>query len=315
MNQGAVLYLGPSDVLPVVQEELSEYSVIHAASTEEVGAVIPGCVGVIDASMKIRFDASIISRASSLRAFATATTGATHIDRHALEARGVPLLTLQGQSEFLRNITPAAELSWMLLMMCARRARPAVQHVLDGRWDRTQFPGHMLNGRSLGIIGCGRIGQWMARYGAAFGMVVRGHDPGLTRWPDGIERCELDEVLGTCDFVSLHVPYSEQLRGMIGAVQVRRMKQGCIFINTARGELVDESALRDAILDGHLGGIGVDVLCGEPDTAGHPLVELAKISPNVVVTPHIGGFSPDALSKVVRFACARLCSALGEGVP
>lgn len=310
MSGTTILYLGPSDLRQLVASEFPSFEVRHASTETQVDEIVADCVGVMDASMRIRFDAERIGRARALRVYATATTGATHVDQSALASRGIPLLTLQGQSEFLRNITPAAELSWMLLMMCARQARPAIQHVLEGKWDRTMFPGHMLNGRSIGIIGCGRIGQWMARYATAFGMTVRGCDPAIADWPAGIQRCGMQEALSESDFVTIHVGFSEDLRGMIGAEQIRMMKRGCIFINTSRGELVDEQALADAVADGHIGGVGIDVLRGEPDTAAHPLVALARDNPRVVVTPHIGGFSPDALARVVRFGCGRLRSAL-----
>jgi phosphoglycerate dehydrogenase-like enzyme len=312
MNKSHILYLGPADLVEFVRGQLSDFVVEFAFNPEEVDAVIDKCVGVLDASMRIRFDKNRINRAILLRVYATATTGATHVDQTTLQSREIQLLTLQGQSDFLRNITPAAELSWMLLMMCARQVRPALQHVLDGKWDRTQFPGHMLNGRSIGIIGCGRIGQWMAQYATAFGMSVSGFDPGIKDWPKSIRRLELDELLSQSDFLSLHVSFSESLRMMIDSGKIRQMKRGAIFINTSRGELVDEQALITAIIEGRLGGLGVDVLTGEPEISNHPLIELARTHSNVVITPHIGGFSPDALSRVIEFSCQRLKLALRE---
>jgi D-3-phosphoglycerate dehydrogenase len=251
------------------------------------------------------------SAAPSLRVVATATTGADHIDAAALAARGIPLLTLQGQTAVLRELTPAAEHSWLLLMACARRLRAATEHVLAAGWERTEFPGLMLRGRTLGLIGCGRIGQWMARYAAAFGLNVLGYDPHLRDWPPTIQSSPLLELLAASDFVSLHVPMTPQTTGLVTRAHFEAMKPGAIFVNTSRGGLVDEGALLDALRSGHLAGAGLDVLQGEPDVRDHPLRRYAEGHPNLVITPHIGGFSPDAVATVVAFSARRILQELG----
>src|SRR5207253_2678396 len=108
------------------------------------------------------------------------------IDTDALERRSIPLLTLKGQDELLRSLTPAAELTWLLVLASARRLAQARAHVLEGGWDRALFPGVMLNGKTLGIIGCGRIGTWVAGYGKAFGMRCIARDPFVEFFPDEV---------------------------------------------------------------------------------------------------------------------------------
>jgi D-3-phosphoglycerate dehydrogenase len=270
-------------------------------------------VAILDASMQVRFDRVLLNQAPHLRVISTATTGADHIDSKALAERHVPLLTLRGETEVLRNLTPAAELSWMLLLACARRLKGAMRHVLEGQWLREEFPGIMLKGKILGIIGCGRIGSWMARYARAFDMDVLGYDPFVDPWPTQIRQSDLDSLLSLADFISIHVHLSDQTRGMLGAREFGLMKPGTILLNTSRGGLIDEQALLQVLLEGRIGAAGIDVLEGEPTIEHHPLVDYARTHDNLIITPHIGGFSPDAVKVVVAHAARRIRTVLHSG--
>ena len=304
-----LLYLGPDDQLEFVRNRLgSDYVVVQALDAATARAEIKDAAFVLDAYMRIRFDGPMIESADALRAFVTATTGADHVDAAALASRGIPLLTLRGQTDVLRDLTPAAELSWMLIMACARGARAAIDEVLAGTWNRNNHPGLMLRGRVLGIVGCGRIGEWVSRYAGAFGMTCLGCDPHLKQFPQGVRAVALAELLTQADVVSVHVPLNDETRGLLGAAELARIKRGAILVNTSRGEIVDEGALLDALRDGRLRAVGLDVLVGEPDVARHPLVEYARTHPNVIITPHIGGFSPDALREVLAFCCRRIAA-------
>lgn len=306
-----VLYLGPADMYADVQHWLQDFQVEYAGSDDDVDSRIAECAAVLDASMRIRFPAARLARAQKLKLYVTATTGADHVDGKALADRGIPLLTLKGQRELLSKLTPAAEHSWLLLMSCARQLRAAVGQVLDGEWDRTLHPGTMLRGKTLGLIGCGRIGGWMARYASAFGMRVVGFDPHTVDWPEQVERRHsLEEVLREGDFVSVHVPLTEETAGLLGRPQLEHMKPRAVLVNTSRGEIVDEAALLDGLLSGRIGAAGLDVLTGEPHIHEHPLVMYARSHHNLVITPHIGGFSPDAVRTVLEYSCGRIRSGL-----
>jgi D-3-phosphoglycerate dehydrogenase len=313
-NSATVMYLGPADMLEHLRAHLPlAVKVCMPVSEQEVDEVLSTCDVVLDASMQIRFSAARVARAERLKWYITATTGADHVDASALAARGIPLLTLRGRSDVLCNVTAAAEHSWLLLLACARRLRGAVDHVLDGKWQRTEHPGLMLRGRSLGIIGCGRIGGWMSRYARAFGMRCVGFDPFLLPPHETIELMELEPVLQTADFVSVHVPLTDVTRGLVGAREIGLMKKGVVLINTSRGEIVDQDALLEALRSEQIAAAGLDVLSGEPDIAMHPLVEYARRHHNLIITPHIGGFSPDAVRYVLEFSCRRIQSLLSTG--
>jgi D-3-phosphoglycerate dehydrogenase len=141
----------------------------------------------------------------------------------------------------------------------------------------------------------------MARYAQAFGMSVVGYDPYQDTLPDGVERVTLAEMFGQCDFVSVHVHLSDETRGLISRELLEAAKIGLVLINTSRGAIVDEAALVHGLASGRISGAGLDVLDGEPDTANHPLVLYSQTHDNLLITPHCGGFSPDA----VRLVCAR----------
>ncbi len=303
-----LLYLGPSDSTALVGRTLGDgWTVMRAEPSEaSVDALIADCEFLLDASMKVPLDAARLRRAQSLRAVFTATTGANHIDSAALENRGIPLFTLKGQRDVLHRVNAAAELSWLLLMACARGLRGAIEHVMDGGWDRTQFPGLQLRGRTLGILGCGRNGCWMAAYGNAFGMEVLGCDPAIAEWPHGIVRCEYDDLLRRADAIGIHVTYSHETENLVGARELALMKPGAILINTSRGQIVDEDAVVAAIDSGRLRGYGTDVIATEPDIARSPVWQRARVDRRIIVTPHIGGFSPDALAVVLAFTAQRI---------
>jgi phosphoglycerate dehydrogenase-like enzyme len=248
----------------------------------------------------------MIANAPKLRIISCATTGSDHIARTKLNERGIQVRTLREDGELLRNITPAAELTFALLLACARRLPAAVKAVQQGSWIREDFPGLMLNGRRLGVVGCGRIGGWMARYARAFGMDVVGYDPFVSAMPAEIRPVMLEELVETSDAVTVHVHLSDQTRGLISADLFRRIKPGAIFLNTSRGAIADEKALLEALQSGRLSAAGLDVLDGEPDVQDHPLRRYAETHDNLLITPHCGGFSPDAVRVVCRRAAEKI---------
>ena len=308
MSKPVVLYTGPAgSTAAAVAAAKGQVEIVRVEPVpDDVAAGLRRAHAMLDASMKVRVNAAMIAEATELQVIAVAATGADHIDAAALAARRIPLLTLRGQTDVLRNLTPAAEHSWLLLMACARQLVGAVDHVRAGGWNRTDFPGMMLRGRTLGIVGVGRIGRWMARYAEAFGMRRIGYDPFAEDWPAGVERMTLEELLPQADVVSLHVPLLETNAGFFDAACFTRMKPGSIFINTSRGDLTDERALLHALEAGHVAAAGLDVLSGEPDVEAHPLRRYALSHPNLVITPHIGGFSPDAVDIVVGHSVRRI---------
>lgn len=308
-----LVYCGPAESVTIVNKMLSgmfDIKVVEA-TVDVLYPAFAKCNVFLDASMKIPITADIIGRAPGLELVITATTGFSHIDYHALMAKGIPLFTLMDQKDKLKDITAAAEHSWLLLMACVRKLKPAIRHVEQGKWNRVEFPGKMLKGKTIGIVGMGRIGSWMARYAKAFDMKVVGYDPYQKKFPEGVEQKDLSQLFKVSDIISLHVNLNEENKGLISKDLMINIKSGCVFINTSRSELVDEDGLVEGLIEGRVSAAGVDVLRGEPDIFQNPLWRYAQKHDNVIITPHIGGFCPEAVDKVIELSCNRILSHFG----
>lgn len=262
-------------------------------------------------------DAEVLARASRLKIIASATTGLNHIDLAEAERRNISVVCLKGETEFLSRITATAEHTWGLLLALMRKLPAAAGHVLQGGWDRDLFIGHELRGKTLGVIGYGRLGRIVAEYGRAFRMKVIICDRKDCAVEAGIEQADLQTVLTQSDVVSLHVNFEPENARMIGRDVFAAMKQGAVFVNTARGELVDEDALIDALETGRLRGAGLDVLAAEKGAAGGWLAQravhaYAKSHDNLIITPHIGGACVDSMHETELFLARKITTALSE---
>ncbi|MEE2904395.1 MAG: NAD(P)-dependent oxidoreductase [Myxococcota bacterium] len=249
----------------------------------------------------LAFHAKEFALCPDLRAVITPTTGLDHIDLKLAHKRGVEVLSLRGELEVLEKISSTAELTWTLLLSLVRKLPFAFNSVIDGHWNKWPFEGEELIEKTLGIVGCGRLGRMVARYGLAFGMRVVAYDPdeiARENAPQGVSFLEFSQLLETSDIVSLHVPLNEKTEGFFGRDCFAKMKEGAYFINTARGELTDEQALLEA-LTRNIKGAAVDVVRGDSRwddgvPENHPLVQYAKKHQNLIITPHIGGCSSTA---------------------
>lgn len=257
----------------------------------------------------------ILKQAKKLKIIISATTGLNHIDTDFAEKQGIKVLSLKGDTDFLNEIYATAEHTWALLLSLIRKLPQAHSHVLHGAWNRDLFKGSELHGKTLGIIGLGRLGVKVARYAQAFGMRVIATDIAILKViPEGVELVPLHVLLADSDVISLHANYSQSNCKMIGSSEISHMKPGSIFINTARGELVDETALLDALKNKHLSAAALDVLVGENDnwSSSNELVNYAKANSNLLITPHIGGATGESMSKTEVYMANKLLRVLNE---
>jgi D-3-phosphoglycerate dehydrogenase len=260
------------------------------------------------AKLGLEFGDALLSAAPSIRWIVTPTTGTNHIDVEAASARGVRIIHLRGQRDLLEDVSTTAEHAWALLLMMCRRCHAVFDAVQELRWEREPFVSMELRGRTLGIAGLGRLGGMVATYGWAFGMKVLGFDrePGVFERFPFVIRVDEEDLLAGSDVLSLHLPLDATTQGWLDESKIRQMRPGSILVNTARGELVDEQALRRALESGALAGAGLDVLCGDATWTdsvpeGHPIVELSRRHPRVVVTSHVGGYGVQAIRKTREF--------------
>lgn len=233
-----------------------------------------------------------LARADRLKAIGRAGVGVDTIDVEAASERGIPVLTAPAG-----NTISAAELTMALLLSLARKVPAADRSMKAGEWDKKSFTGIELYGKSLGLVGAGRIGGQVAKRARAFGMKVVVYDPFLTgeraRELD-VETGALADVLANSDVISVHVPLTDETRGLIGAAELATMKRSALVLNVARGGVLDEAALLDALQQGRIAGAALDVFEKEPLPADHPL----RTMPNVLLTPHLGASTTDAQEKV-----------------
>jgi D-3-phosphoglycerate dehydrogenase len=249
----------------------------------------------------------------------TPTTGLDHLDLDALAARGTTLISLRGEGALLRTVHATAEHTWGLLLALVRHARPAATAVLDGRWERDSYLGTELHGRTLGVLGHGRLGRMVARYGTAFGMQVLAHDidPRAFDAAEAVVPVGRDELFERSDVLSVHLPLDDSTRGYLSAERLDRLPRGAWLVNTARGELIDEGALLAALVSGHLAGAALDVVADDStwaDTvpADQPLVAYARTHGNLLITPHIGGYACDSVRSTRQFVVDRFVASVRD---
>jgi phosphoglycerate dehydrogenase-like enzyme len=257
---------------------------------------------------RTRFTRELLEQLVDVRVIAQTGNHAAHIDFTAAHERSIVIAQASGGYSI-----GAAELAIGLALAVMRKIAAGDAAVRRGQWRTPSTP--VLNGKTLGIIGLGRVGAHVARLGAAFGMRVLGWSPRLTdatAAAAGAERCELDLLLASADVVSIHASLTAVSRGLLDSRRLALMKSSAFIVNTARGPIVDEDALLAALEGGRIAGAGLDVFDEEPLPAGHPLSKLD----NVVLTPHLGWPTVDGYERFAKSASVVLLAFLdGRDVP
>lgn len=255
-----------------------------------------------------RVDAEVLAAAPRLRVVARAGTSLDSIDVRAATLAGVMVVTAP-----TANLVSAAELTIGLVLAAARRIPQAHHSLREGRWERDRV-GTELFGKTLGVLGLGRVGVLVAQRLAAFGMQVVAHDPYVQPGRAaqlGVRLVDLDTLLTTADVLTVHLPRTPETRHLIGAAELARVKPSLVLVNAARGGIVDEVALHAALKEGRIAAAGLDVFADEPCT-DNPLLELD----NVVATPHLGATTHEALERAGVAAARSVVQALaGDLVP
>ncbi|MGW7775903.1 2-hydroxyacid dehydrogenase [Pseudomonas machongensis] len=287
------LDLGDLD-LSALEQQFDSLQLHAASAAEQVSERLQGASVVI--SNKVMLDAAALAANPQVKLILVAATGTNNVDLAAARAQGVTVCNCQGYG------TPSvAQHTLALLLALATRLCDYQHAVKDGAWAKASqfclldFPIVELEGKTLGLLGHGELGGAVARLAEAFGMrVLSGQIPGR---PARADRLALDELLPQVDALTLHCPLNEQTRHMIGARELALLKPGALVVNTARGGLIDEQALADALRSGHLGGAATDVLSVEPPVNGNPL--LAADIPRLIITPHSAWGAVESRQRIV----------------
>ncbi|HEX5449970.1 MAG TPA: NAD(P)-dependent oxidoreductase [Gaiellaceae bacterium] len=272
-----------------------------AARVEEADAVL--------VALEIPLTRELLDRAGRLRVIATRTSQLRHLDVAEAERRGIAVLSIEAGAPALQQTNSTAEEAIALLLALVRNVPWAFDALKDGRWERRRYGGRELAGKTIGLVGYGRLGRKTAAYAQAFGMHVLATDPHVAIDGDAESR-SLDQLLAESDVVSLHCTWSDETRGLIGARELGLMKPDAVLVNTARGEITDEAALLDALESGRLAGAAIDTLAGEQPDGAHlrdnPLVNYARTHENLIVLPHLGGATAEATERTQVYIAERL---------
>jgi D-3-phosphoglycerate dehydrogenase len=307
-----ILNLADIGAFPLVLDELKDIAqIVTLPASQETLRENIGDYEVYFASLHVRLDRAAIECAKKLRVVATPTTGLDHLDVKALEERGIALISIKNDIEFLSRVTATAEMTWALLLAVARRLPWSFASAQKGVWARDGFRGHQLSGKTLGILGYGRLGRIVAEYGHAFRMRVLACDRKPREALDAapfVELVDFETLLRQSDALSIHIHLTPETEKLIGAREFSLMKRGAILLNTSRGAIIDEAALLESLQSGHLGGAGLDIIVGEwrEDLEAHPLIQYANAHQNLVISPHTGGITVESQSMALEFLAAKL---------
>src|SRR5512137_894664 len=278
----AVLQQRPEFEVVVLPKRLSE---------AELLPVVKDVVAMVVRS-ETKVTRKVIEAAPQLKVVGRAGVGVDNVDVNAATEHGVVVMNTPGG-----NTISTAELSFAMLLSLARKVPQAHGSMTAGRWDRKQFQGTELAGKTLGVLGLGRIGSEVARRALAFGMSVVGYDPFLTEARAkalGVQLvADLDDVYRDADFITVHMPVTDQTRGMLNAAAFARMKPKVCLVNCARGEIIAENDLLAALDSGKVAGAALDVYATEPLPAEHPF----RRHPAIILTPHLGASTREAQEK------------------
>ena len=296
MNK-TILVTGP-DLDPSAQKLAvdSGYKTVHTPAYADSDVIsnhlrMSGAVAIV--SRLGRLDESVMDAAPQLRVISKHGVGVDNIDLAAAASRGIPVLVATGA-----NAVSVAEHAIALLLAVVKRILPLDKSLREGRWEKPGYLGQELAGATLGFMGMGAIAQATARIAKGLSLNLIGYDPYVadTVFDDlGIRRCAaFEDLLADSNILSLHCPLNDQTRSIVNAAAIARMPKGSFVINTARGAVIDEVALLDAVQSGHLAGAGLDSFATEPPAQDHPFWS----EPRIVVTPHIGGVTREAGARV-----------------
>ncbi len=301
----AVLVTG-ADLAAQAISLLKDFDLVYAGKTPDEDSVVRLCREHRPVALIVRYgkvNARIMDEAPGLKVIAKHGVGVDTIDVDTAAQRGIAVKPAIGA-----NATAVAEHTWALILACAKSVAHLNRRMQEGCWDKPTHKSIELAGRTLGLVGLGAIGERGARIGIAFGMNVVAYDPYRETVPAGVRMCSLRDVVAAADVVSLHCPLTPENRNLFDREMLSRLRDGAILVNTARGGLIDENALIDALRAGKIRAAGLDCFAQEPLTGTHALGAIA----NVICTPHIGGVTEEAYVNMGTAAARNILTVLGS---
>lgn len=301
----AVLVTG-ADLAPQALALLEGHEMVYAGKTPTEDDIVALCRAHNPVAIVVRYGkvtAAMMDAAPALKVISKHGSGTDTIDKVAAQARGIEVVAAAGA-----NAAAVAEQALALLLACAKSVVALDARMRAGHWDKATHKSLELGGRTVGLIGLGAIGQRFARMADALGMRVIGFDPFAKNLPAYVQAVDLATLWRESDVLSLHCPLTEENRKLLNADTLARCKRGVLLVNTARGGLIDEAALLDAVRTGQVASAGLDSFAVEPMVAKHPF----QAEPRILLSPHIGGVTSDAYVHMGVAAAQNLLAVLAR---
>ena len=269
---------------------------------------------IIIVGLSIHIDKSVIKNARVLKFILSPATGLNHLDYNELKRRQIKIFSLAKEQAFLKKIPATAEHTFALILSLLRRINKASLEVNSGNWERNKFIGSELFEKSIGIVGFGRIGRIVKKFALAFGMKIYFYDPFVNKsFKNVIKINKLEKLAAISDIFTIHATSNKKNRKLISKRIFKSIKKNSIIINTSRGDLIDEEQLINFLKTKHIRGAALDVIHEEYKSLEKSnLIKFAKKNENLIITPHIGGYTYESLNKAYQFITIKLEKYLNE---
>ena len=307
MSTRRAIVVTGADLAPQALALLADFEVVYAGKAPTEDDLVALCRRQDPVAIIVRYGkvgAAVMDAAPSLRVISKHGSGTDTIDKEAAATRGIEVRAAAGA-----NAAAVAEQALALLLACAKSVVRLNERMHAGHWDKATHKSLELHGRTIGLVGLGAIGRRFARMCDAMGMEVIGFDPFAQQLPESVRPVDLATLWRESDAISLHCPLTPGNRNLVNAQALQACKRGVILVNTARGGLVDEAALLEAVRSGQVASAGLDSFAVEPMSVPHPF----QGEPNILLSPHIGGVTGDAYVNM-GVGAARNVLAVLEGV-
>jgi D-3-phosphoglycerate dehydrogenase / 2-oxoglutarate reductase len=290
--------------------------VIDCFNKKEIQAALTAVPQVLVVRLGVTLDSKLLTQFPELKNIASVTTGLDHIDLEYCARNSIDVVSLQGETEFLKSIHATAEHTVCLMLCLYRNVVAAATSVKNGEWNREKFFGMELAGKTIGIVGYGRLGQSVARIVIGFGanIVAVEVDQKIKDANSEVTFLSLRRLAEEADIITLHVPLTKSTDKLISADLLSCMKESVVIVNTSRGKVIDEVALLDALESGRIRGAAVDVLADEimGIDSTNPLIRYSQANSDLLITPHIGGSTAESMRSTARYIAQRLADKISE---
>ena len=256
-----------------------------------------------------KIDKNVLSKKSKCKIIATPVTGIDHIDLNLCDSLGIKIISLKGETEFLRNIRATAELTINLTLSIMRKTNFAIDDVFNGNWNRDVFRGYELYEKKVGIVGLGRLGTIVSKYFKSFGCLVYYNDIKKKDVSDDIEFVpSLSSLISICDIISIHVDYNESTFNLFDKKVFKLFNNSKWLINTSRGQVIDENSLINCLETKNIAGVALDVIKNENKNVllSNPLLKYSESNNNLIISPHIGGNTFESFKKTEMFIAKKI---------